>query len=508
MAFKISKSSPKRVYRSSSNSNQDTASSLVKKAKSKVAKSSKFEGDSVLREAAKLDRFLSRHLDTKVGKHILGTIGYAAVALANNSKRKLNYAMLESLRNSDSGSLAQQYIIRFKSGIPSSKSVTDAARTSGSIDFERFDTLKNMIDNRKDLESCFGFNQKRIDFLGCIFYPTVKDYNGYYGFSSFNPSPDSKVVPYGLAISEYSQLSIKNTNFYHGVKVKLHLVKILDDDVSYHELFEKVFSADPKKPLPGAMDPIYQIGNHLKSNTKSSVITTLDSSFSICANFRVHAKIVKTFTKQLNPGDVFEFRHTTSCGPGIRIDVGKAFISTAAGGNQPSSYMYVVESFGLPCEGVRIKDKAKFQGTCPGDLIYESKKAISLVTNRIYSAAEDYELKSNSLKNMCSIKYHSRRVSDTQAYNVSFEKIGVDSDNQKDKELYVLSTTLAHPVTSKSEKSNLKYVNNNYYTINSDGDDKNNRLGKDEFVSEEDIEYTEDIEEEFDDGYQEDGGEF
>lgn len=73
------------------------------------------------------------------------------------------------------------------------------------------------------------------------------------------------------------------------------------------------------------------------------------------ANFKVQAKIVKTFFKMLNPGDTLDFRMTHHCGPGIRFDVAQSYIANGQSkGAQPSSYGMIVEAFGTPCEGVMI----------------------------------------------------------------------------------------------------------------------------------------------------------
>ena len=48
----------------------------------------------------------------------------------------------------------------------------------------------------------------------------------------------------------------------------------------------------------------------------------------MASNFKTQAKIVKTFTKTLGPGDTLDFRMTHHLGPGIRLDVARTFMMT------------------------------------------------------------------------------------------------------------------------------------------------------------------------------------
>lgn len=84
------------------------------------------------------------------------------------------------------------------------------------------------------------------------------------------------------------------------------------------------------------------------------------------ANFKNHAKIVKTFKKQLNPNDTYDFRMTVHLGPGIRFDIAKSYWAVGAKGTQPSSYGLIVETFGTECQAVNLSTNYGYSGLCPG----------------------------------------------------------------------------------------------------------------------------------------------
>jgi len=83
-----------------------------------------------------------------------------------------------------------------------------------------------------------GFNQKSIDFLSTNFYVTVRDSNNIFDMNSFKIPQFSINVPYGLVMQEYSKIKIRNSNTYHAINVKIHLVQLLDDDVTLFGFFD------------------------------------------------------------------------------------------------------------------------------------------------------------------------------------------------------------------------------------------------------------------------------
>lgn len=158
---------------------------------------------------------------------------------------------------------------------------------------------------------------------------------------------------------------------------------------------------------------------------------------------KTHARVGKTVNKRLSPGDILDFRFTNMCGPGVRLDIGKTYMTKGAKGDQPSFFSFIVESCGLDCEAIIIVDKSRFIGTAPGWYNFEFKKSLRLVT---YNTVTDSENRSDTRYPKFAIKVHDRRLLSEVPYNVGSDKIRDIADNSK--ELCVVSTSLEHAVSS------------------------------------------------------------
>lgn len=252
---------------------------------------------------------------------VIGIIENAANSLANNSAVNLPFHYQNSSLDVDNTKI---HIVRFNVGRNSTKSVKSAESIHGVTKLQISNSLSECqdLESRKYLSRSFGFNEKSIDFLGTKFYTVVNDYEAIYSIKNYRLPVYGARVPYGLVKEEFSNVRIRNSNTYHRLKFKINIIKIIDDDLGMSGLYGKVVNELAVKQDFGALPVVYQISDREK--TKSfpyvrSVLCHYGVSLKKSSNFLTQAKLVKTFTKTLNPGDTFDFRMTHHMGPGIRI---------------------------------------------------------------------------------------------------------------------------------------------------------------------------------------------
>jgi hypothetical protein len=402
---------------------------------------------------------MSKHLDTTVGGIIVGATLNGINSFVNNSKENVSFMRMDSTKGTSHSDDSKHYIVRIKMGVPPTRTVRQAANQHGSSIVEISNSIKTSLNSsiRKELFNAFGFNQKSYDFLGSNFHIQVKDYDPFYKFSRYEDDINSVTIPYGLSLEEFINIKLRNSNTYHDMKIKIHVVKILDDDVSLSILFNFIINDKKGQQDSGSIPSVYQVSDKIKGNLMNRVLCVPGASLSYSSLFKTHAKVVKTVSKRLSPGDILDFRFTNMCGPGVRLDVGKTYMTKGSKGEQPSSFAFIVEAGGLDCEAIRIMDKSRFIGTAPGWYNYEFKKSLRLVT---YNTVTDSDNLLGTTNPKYAIKVHDRRLLNEVPYNVDSSKIG-DIDD-KNKELSIVSTSLEHvgmsaPIggTSKEKSPNL-----------------------------------------------------
>jgi hypothetical protein len=369
-------------------------------------------------------------INTDVGKIVLTMVSNGIVSLVNNSQAELPATVENSvLVNAVGEDKTKVDIIRFNIGLRSSMSVIDAEKQHGSTNIQ----LSKSLSDGKDINSTgflrrqFGFNRKPFDFLNENFYVVVKDYEKIYKISSWNIPEHSVQVFYGLVKKEYCSVKIRNSNSYHKLIFIVHVVKILDDDICMHDLYNVTFNGSKQEDV--AIPFVYQItGKNVEPVLTNEFMNSIKcfggASPNMSAAFKTQAKIVKSFKRYLNPGDTLDFRMRHPCGPGIRFDIAKNYL--LRNGLQPSSYGIIVEVQGTPCEAIRFSDKSIFQGTCPGWYNYEYQKGVKVVRNS--SIISDSSELGTNLLNKYAVKVYEREFLKERPLNVPADKIGENKE--------------------------------------------------------------------------------
>ena len=438
------------VFKSSKTSKPNRASK-VKNIKSDMAKG--LSSNNGLYRASQLLKTVEDLSSTEAGRYCIQLISNGISSAMNNSRSRLpSFSNTSTLVSRVGQDETKTHSINFKVGQPSTKSLREAESQHGSIYLQLSNTISDSLDegSRKFLKRNFGFNSKSYDFLNEKFYVTMNDYDQLYNIKGWKIPEHSLQVPYALVKSEYTRLKIMNCNTYHRMRVKIHLIKLLDDDQTMHTLYRGTFNDSPETQQRGAIPKIYQISPDNQSKIipnkfMNSVLAYSGTTLNMSSYFKRQAKIVKTFSKTLNPGDRLDFSMTHEAGPGLRIDIAQGYIDNSGKGLQPSAYGIVVETQGVDCQLNKFIDNSIYQGTSPGWYSFESTKGVTVVRNStIVSSPQQLN---SALQNRYSIKVHERRFLESKPLYIPPELIGQPGENGKS--FSVVSTSIENIVYEK-----------------------------------------------------------
>lgn len=259
-----------------------------------------------------------------------------------------------------------------------------------------FDTERDYIDgdNRKNLYSEFGFNQRRYDFLLTPTYTSVKDFLNLlkpHNLDSNNfEDKDGKINIYGNVLNEKYKLNIRSECDHYVVRVKIHLVRINNLELSFSDLFDNTFH----NILENTSEEIkegccYQVPKNKQYSLpkqdglfKKSVITDSDCVLSMSDYFNHHARIVNTFSKVLKPGDIWKFNLQFLHGPGIYLNKIYNLPVNYLNEQHPFGYCFLIQLDGDPRGSVtRLQDNQVFNGNAPGKISYGFSRSIDFLSD-------------------------------------------------------------------------------------------------------------------------------
>lgn len=255
-----------------------------------------------------------------------GTIGHGFIdfgvrSIINGISSQVPYTDKMSSIPTES-SMTRKYIQSFICGKPSTKTIRQVANQSGSDIINLYDSISDpSVGSRKNLNFTFGFNQKKYVFLGKNSHVSLKDYYDTYNLENFSFPKYSLKIPYGLAISEHVTLKIINHNRYNAINFNLHVICLTDYKRTMEELARGTFNTSIKLQDEGSIPCIYQYSDVKRNETKTEVSCNVTTSLLSSAFFKNNWKIVKSFKKRLNPGDIYHFIYKYRCGSGVRLDL-------------------------------------------------------------------------------------------------------------------------------------------------------------------------------------------
>ena len=396
----------------------------------------------LLSSAHKMNKTFKKHLiSTTANSVVTGLITHSVRGVLNKNSKEFSYLEKEKVLY-ESNSM-DKYITNFTTGTPSSESLKELAKLKGTTNKIIFDSLKNLKANRKNLRLSFGFNQKTFSFLGDKFYPTVNDYLKQFGMDKgFKYPLNEDQVAYGCVMKESVKLKILNSDKYLESIFKIHLIDIEDKDLSLSSISEITFSSDIgiKSNEKGKVPNRYQLSNLStkgSNNLSRNVLCLKNTKLSLSSAFEQNCSVVKTFSKKLPAGSIWEFNLEAFCGSGVRLD--QVYYDSQRDGNQPSQYAIAIEAVGVECEGINVLTDGgedRYIGTSPGWFNLEVKKTLELVNETsVINSYGGFEASKYA------IRLFTRDVTDGVDFNVSASDIESES-----------STFYIPVVTSKEEK--------------------------------------------------------
>ena len=184
---------------------------------------------------------------------------------------------------------------------------------------------------RKLLYLNCGFNEKGFSFLTEDHCFTVDDYYTLFKVEKrfakdLREATKGVKDIYGCILKTYNQIKIKNRMEYYSLHLKIHLIKIFDNETDIRSLIQETTHNElDKNYIKSGKIPREQqyTDPDLKNKTNRFSInftTNLTCRLSLSTNFCRHARIVRSWTATLPAGSIWEFNLNTHLGRGIFLN--------------------------------------------------------------------------------------------------------------------------------------------------------------------------------------------
>ena len=188
------------------------------------------------------------------------------------------------------------------------------------------------LDHKKRSQLSFntGFNEKTFSFLMEDTYFSIGDYYRLFKIpknykKELEKEGEGKKDIYGCVLRTKNKFRIKNRLDYYTCHIKIHLIKITDPEMDVRELIEEIThnnltrSANSAGKIPKDQqytNPVLSRQNQLCTSFR----TSLNCNLKYSTRFTERARIVKTWTRTLAPGSIWEFNLTHHLGRGLHIN--------------------------------------------------------------------------------------------------------------------------------------------------------------------------------------------
>lgn len=312
---------------------------------------------------------------------------------------------------------------KLTTGNPSSKTLLEMAKENGVETRTLFDSkmwgpstqeapLGDII-NRQVLSHSCGFNCRNFAVLGNLAYVTQRNFvevafplvegGTTYDVGTGVTSSLSDGRTYASVLETIAEIQLHNQSRFLPIELTVHVVCrssnyfIIDNSepsINIANELVKLIGEDDmgniRSPQRDGIPGWYLVGDkRVEADGYQSEFTSwnmLNSGKGLTSSphFRDNYTIVESKTKTLEPNDSWQFRHEHQFGGGVDVDVivGNYVQGTSTANNTPLSYFYIIESKGLPCEGVYVAPgpvKEPRFGTSPGYYFIELRKSIKFV---------------------------------------------------------------------------------------------------------------------------------
>lgn len=282
------------------------------------------------------------------------------------------------------------YKTSFQSGKPSTSTVLRVERNNGCRKFNYFDTMASAttVTERNELSPIWGFNQKGVIWYDNKSYWSYADLFSFMNFTSYIRPTTKSQTSYLLTKNFGVETKIMNQNKYTNAKVTVHWVRQLLNGESPKTRMGRCFFTGPSLPTSADVQANtipYNLQNQVLTQSGGVSVTAMDpidGSLYKSPNFREDFEVVKTMTKVLKPGDVWEIDYKHHTGPGLVLeDMFDKYTDRGSdsGFNENAAAFYYpiftahgpqVEAF----ESTSPLGQNSFIGTAPAALHFEFRK--------------------------------------------------------------------------------------------------------------------------------------
>lgn len=183
---------------------------------------------------------------------------------------------------------------------------------------------------RKQLTLKSGFNQKLFTFFLEDTYFSCKDYYELFEIkrrfqTELKKNKSGKKEIYGGALKTKHQLKFKNRMDYYTCHIQIHLIKIIDDETDVRSLIREITTNQESLEFSdnGKIPRDFQLSDpdlNEKNKISSSFSTLLNCKLNDSSKFQERCRIVKSWSRSLNPGSILEFNLTHHLGKGINLN--------------------------------------------------------------------------------------------------------------------------------------------------------------------------------------------
>jgi len=335
--------------------------------------------------ANKLSDFLLPPAAVKIKNAIIGIAPNFDEGGILSSTKGAAFRETNSERKRVGGSVNYQTLVHktnFEIGQPPTRSVNMLARLNGTEKRELFNsqvggTFGADSVGRDELSFETGFNQKQTFSVKDAIIG-VGEMNALYEMGDYIFPENKRQRIYGLMQMIYSKIRIMNNGQYFRSKVKIHVLRPTRASTSFVLPLTTAFPNDTEftnQSGDGTIPHSDAFAAFIETPRVASALSSVRSSVYDSANFRRNFDNVKTFTKMLAPGDVWDFDMSTYLGPGVRLDETKRI--EIQNPNASLGYQILIEHQGVPCEAVNDADRNEsFIGTSPSFLQLEMSRGV------------------------------------------------------------------------------------------------------------------------------------
>lgn len=297
---------------------------------------------------------------------------------------------------SPSSALGRRFKTLFEAGKPSSKTINRLAQQVGTEKIVNFNSEAGVTPTIRSEFACkWGFNQKLVKWFaanGIWTDAAIQEV-----FDPFSLLPETardrtdraywSVKHFGMTYKLYNQ------NKFLKTKVKISLVS-LDTLKSADAAVQSLFTLDPlldqgNGAIPRALQ-YSGISYSVGSGMDSVLVDPKLGNWRKADNFTSQFKFVKSFTKVLEPGEVWEFDYRHHMGSGFRLDELLSRGDLGVPTNYTPLFLPIFEFSGLDCElSDSIDPTISYIGTSSGSVQMEVKRYAEIV--KAESSTDDYK---------------------------------------------------------------------------------------------------------------------